>query len=131
MSGKSKTTEKEFMPGMAAGQAFWQSALRQSGDWMQGQPQSFALVQGAAQRWMRHRGEDFQKGVAAATQMAACKDFAQAAAIQQKWLADCTQSLVADWMALMSPVIDGARRHEHAAKETAFSVEKVSEETST
>lgn len=131
MNSKSKTTEKEFMPGMAASQAFWQSALRQGGEWMQGQPQGLALVQSAAERWMRHRSEDYQRGVAAATQMAACKDFAQAAAIQQKWLADCTQSLIADWMALMSPAMEGARRHGTSAKETAFSVEKAAEETTT
>ncbi len=129
MSTKSKTTETEALPGMAATQAFWQSALGQGGEWMQNQPQGFALVQGAAERWMRHRSEDFQKGIAAATQMASCRDVTQAAAIQQKWLADCTQSVIADWMALMGPAMDGMRHHGTAAKR-AFSVEKAHDEAS-
>lgn len=124
MSTKSSTTEKELMPGMAAAQAFWQSALGQSGEWMQGQPQGFAFVQGAAERWMRHRSEDFQKGMAAATQMASCRDISQAAAIQQKWLAECTQSLMADWMALISPATEVMRRQGSAVKESSFAVEK-------
>jgi hypothetical protein len=115
MSSRNRTAEKEFMPGMAAGQSFW-------GEWLQ--RQGFAQMQGAAERWMRHRSEEYQKGIAAATQMAACKDVAQAAAIQQQWLADCTQSLIADWMALMSPAMEGVRHHTGAA-------ERISEETST
>ena len=109
MSSKSKTMEREFMPGVAASQAFWQSALRQGGDWMQGGPETLIRVQCAAETWMRHRSEDYQKGLAAAAQMAACRDIGQAAAIQQKWLAETTQSLLSDWMAFMTPLMDGKR----------------------
>jgi len=126
MSSKSKATEREFMPGVAASQAFWQSALRQGGDWIQGRPETFAQVQRAAETWMRHRSEDYQKGLAAATQMAACRDIGQAAAIQQKWLAETTQSLFADWMAMMTPVMEGMRREDSAGLAESVSVEKAS-----
>jgi hypothetical protein len=80
---------------------------------------------------MRHRSEDYQRGLAAATQMAACRDVTQAAAIQQKWLSECTQSLIADWMAMMTPATEGMRRHGPAAAAESVSVEKASEPAET
>ena len=76
-------------------------------------------VQAAYQRWMTHRLEDFQRAVDASRQMVECKDFAQAAAIQQKWLADCTQRLVADWTALVSPAVKQSSQHGEATKKAA------------
>ncbi|HTZ77134.1 MAG TPA: hypothetical protein VMC10_04470 [Stellaceae bacterium] len=119
--------EKDSMPGVAAGQAFWQSALRQGGDWLQGRPEIFAQFQRATETWIRHRGEDYQRGLAAATQMAACRDINQAAAIQQKWLADCAQSLWADWMAMVTPMTEPRQRRASSAAAGSVEVERASE----
>jgi hypothetical protein len=81
----------------------WQSTFKRMEEWMKPDTGALESLQGAAQTWMTHRLEDFQKGIEASRRMAECKDFGEAAAIQQKWLAECTQRLVADWTALMTP----------------------------
>ncbi len=63
---------------------------------------SLENVQAVAQTWTLHRLEDFERAMESLRQIAESKDFVQAAAIQQKWLADCTQRLVADWTALVT-----------------------------
>lgn len=102
METKSKSSGAATFPGMADAPALWQSAFKRSEDWMKPGMAALEDMQAAAQSWMQHRIEDFQKAMEASRQMAECKDFAQAAAIQQKWLADCTQRLVADWTALVT-----------------------------
>jgi len=101
MSTKSKSSGTEAFPGIAETQSLWQSAFKQGEEWMKVRPEAFADMQAASEEWMTHRREDFDSAVDAFKQMAQCKDFTQAAAIQQKWLSECTQRLAADWMALM------------------------------
>jgi len=50
-------------------------------------------LQGAAQTWMTHRAEDFQKAVEVSRKMAECRDLAEAAAMQQKWSLESPQRL--------------------------------------
>ena len=102
METKSKSSGAAAFPNLADAPALWQSAFNRSGDWMKPGMTAFEDMQAAAQNWMQHRIEDFQKAIEASRQMAECKDFAQAATIQQKWIADCTQRLVSDWTALVT-----------------------------
>jgi len=91
--GSSKGTAP--FSGFADAPGYWQSAMKPN-------MAAFEDMQAAAQDWMQHRMEDFQRALEASRQMAECKDFGQAAAIQQKWFADCTERLVADWTALFA-----------------------------
>jgi hypothetical protein len=126
MSTKPST---ETLPGYAESQKIWQSALVQSEAWMKGQPDVLAKIQAAGEKWMTHRQEDLAKALEAYKQMCECKDFATAAAIQQTWFAECSRGLIADWMALMSPLAEGIRHQTESKKEKAITVKKVSHET--
>ena len=119
MDTKSKSTQSRWFPDLTDAPALWQSAFKQSEGWMKPNFEALEDVQAAYQRWMTHRLEDFQKAVDASRQMVECKDFAQAAAIQQKWLADCTQRLVADWTALVSPAAKQRLQHGEGMKTAA------------
>jgi len=103
MDQGSKSSEAQRFPDFPYTSALWQSTFKRMEEWMKPETGTLESLQGAAQIWMTHRVEDFQKGVEASRKMAECKDLADAAAIQQKWFAECTQRLVADWTALMSP----------------------------
>jgi len=102
MEIKSKTSGPAAFPSFSDAPALWQSAMKGSEAWMKPSMAAFEDMQTAAQNWMQHRLEDFQRAIDATRQMAESKDFAQAAAIQQKWIAECTERLVADWTALVN-----------------------------
>lgn len=118
MDTRSKSREQQS-PELTDGPGLWQSAFKRSEGWMTPTFAAVEDVQAAAQRWMIHRLEDFQKAVDAAREMAECKDFARAAAVQQKWLADCTQRLVADWTALVAPASKQTSQPDGDAKKAA------------
>jgi hypothetical protein len=119
MDGKSKSSGTHRLPDPTDPPALWQSAFKQSEDWMRPGFAALEDVQATSQRWMTHRLEDFQKAVDATRRMAECRDFAQAAAIQQEWLAECTQRLVADWTALLSPAAKQGSQHGEGTKKAA------------
>ena len=102
MDAGSKSPGGQRLPDFSDAAALWQSAFKGVEQWMRPDAGAFEGLQGAAQAWMTHRLEDFQKAMEASRKMAECKDFAEAAAIQQKWLAESTERLVADWTALMT-----------------------------
>jgi len=104
MESKSKSSGAQRFPDLSDAPALWRSAFKQSEEWMKPSFEALEGVQAASQKWMMHRLEDFQRAVDAYRQMSECRDFAQAAAIQQKWLADCTQRLVTDWTELGRPL---------------------------
>jgi hypothetical protein len=103
MNPESKSSGLQQVPDFTDPVAMWQSTFERMGGWAKPDMGAFETLQGAAQTWMTHRLEDFQKAVETSRKMAECKDLAEAAAIQQKWLAESTQRLVADWTALMTP----------------------------
>ncbi len=119
MDEKSKSSGTHRFPDLTDVPALWQSAFKQSEDWMQPSFAALEDVQAASQRWMTHRLEDFQKAVDATRRMAECKDFAQAAAIQQQWLSECTRRLIADWTALASPAAKKSSQHGEGTKKAA------------
>lgn len=120
MDAKAKSSGAKPFPDPSDAPALWQSAFQRSEDWMKPALEALEGVQAAGQTWMTHRLQDFQAAVDASRQIAECTDFAQAAAIQQRWLADCTQRLVADWTTLVSPVMaKHSSQHDPGAKRTA------------
>jgi hypothetical protein len=129
MSTKSTSPKTESFPGYIESQIFWRSALTQSEAWMKGQPEVLAKIQAAAENWMIHRQDDLGKAVEAYKQICECKDFAEAAAIQQTWFAECVHGLVADWMVLMSPMTDGMRHHSQPKKGASITITKGSRDT--
>ena len=116
MDTRSKSSRVQPIPDVTDAPALWRSAFKGSEDWIR---PAFAVledVQAASQRWMMHRFEDIQKAVDASRQMAECKDLAQAAAIQQKWLAECTERLVADWTVLVRQAGTQTSQHGEGSK---------------
>jgi hypothetical protein len=105
MDTGSKSPRTQRLPDFADAAALWQSAFKGVEQWMRPDAGALEGLQGAAQAWMTHRVEDFQKAIEASRKMAECRDFAEAAAIQQKWLAESTERLVADWTALMTRAV--------------------------
>ncbi len=116
---RSNSSGTQWFPDLTDAPALWRSAFKRSEEWMKPGFEALEGMQEASQRWMRHRFEDFQNAVEASRQMAECKDFAQAAAIQQKWLSDCTQRLVADWTALVRPIAGKSQQAERGAEKAA------------
>jgi hypothetical protein len=104
MDPESKSSKARRPTDVTDAPALWQSAFKYSDDWIKPTFRALEDVQAASQQWMTHRLEDFKKAVDASRQMSECKDFAEAATIQQKWIADCTRRIVADWTALIGPV---------------------------
>ena len=111
MDAKSKSTQSRWFPDLTDAPALWRSVFKPSEDWMKPNFEVLEDLHFASQRFMTRRLEDLQKTADAYRQMMECKDFAQAAAIQQKWLADYTQRLVADWTALMGPAAKQSSEH--------------------
>jgi len=106
MDSELKSSETTRAPDLAE---LWQSAFKRMEEWMKPDIGGLGHFQGASQRWMTHRLEDFQKAVEASRKIAECRDLGEAAAIQQKWLAECTQRLVADWTSLVTPTPEAPR----------------------
>ncbi len=98
------------LPGLKELQDFWQSALSPGGAPAVLSPDMLGDFQAASARWMSHRQEEFGKAVAVFSQISTCRNPAEALALQQKWFAESTQSLIADWMALVTPAAPGAHR---------------------
>jgi len=103
MNSESKSSGMQQVPDITDALATWQSAFKRMGEWTKPDIGALETLQSATQTWMAHRLEDFQKAVEVSRKMAECKDLGEAAAIQQKWFAECTQRLVADWTALVTP----------------------------
>jgi len=120
MDSKSKSAGSQRFPDLSDAPALWRSAFKQGEEWMKPSFEALEDVQTASQKWMTHRVEDLHRAVEACRQMAECRDFAQAAAIQQKWLTDCTQRLVADWTELTRPL---AARGSEVGEETKRAAE--------
>ncbi len=128
MREQSKSAAIPEIPGFKEYNAFLGSALQQSKAWMGGQVQMLAAFQAASERWVEHRRRDFERSVAAIQQLASCRDLGEAAAIQQRWVAECARSLTADWVALMNPVAPRATREPQTARK-AISVTTAAEKT--
>lgn len=96
--------------------------------WLRLQTEFFDRLQAANMRWIEHRGRDLDNTLDALRRLTACKDFGEAAAIQQEWLAQSMRAAVADWTDLMQPFAEhGGHAHAKHAKEPAASVQKVPE----
>ncbi|HVJ55965.1 MAG TPA: phasin family protein [Aliidongia sp.] len=122
------STEPTALPGFAQIQEFWQSTLKQGGA-MPNNPSwdGFAGLQAASTHWMSHRQHDLNKAVETFRQMAACKSPTEAMALQQKWFLESSQSLMADWLALMNPGAFGT--HSKPRAQTPISANKTPEKT--
>ena len=119
MDTKSKSMQSRWFPDLTDAQALWRAAFKPSEDWMKPNFEVLEELHFSSQRFTTRRLEDFQKTADAYRQMMECKDFAQAAAIQQKWLADFTQRLVTDWAALMGPAAKQSSQHGEGTKKAA------------
>jgi hypothetical protein len=116
-------------PGFTEIQEFWQSALKPGGASAQGGPDMLAGLQAASATWLTHRQEDFGKAVETFGRISACKNPAEAMALQQQWLTESWQRLMADWMALMTPAATTSPRRPPAWTEASMAVKKVPEKT--
>jgi len=115
-------------PGIAEMQEFWQSALTHNGaSWPKAPLGDLAGFQAASVKWMSHRQADFNKSLEAFRQISACKDPTEAIALQQKWFTDSMQSLMSDWMALMSPAAFSPQTAPKSPAERPISVKKAQE----
>jgi hypothetical protein len=119
MDSKSKSSTSQRVSDLSDASALWRSAFRQSEDWMKPNFEVLEDLHFASQNLITRRLEDFQKAVDAYRQMMGCKDFAQAAAIQQKWVADFTQRVVADWTALVGSAAKQSSRHGEETRKAA------------
>jgi hypothetical protein len=127
MPKDSKAAAAAFTPETVGYEALSKSVLQQTEWWLQAQTELFSRLQAANTRWLEHRKTDFGNGLEVLRQLAACRDFGEAAAIQQKWLAQCLRSAAADWTDLMSPFAEHGHTHAKRVREREVSVQRVPE----
>lgn len=96
--------------------------------WLRLQTELFNRLQEANARWIEHQRRDLDNTLDAFRQLTACKDFGEAAAVQQEWVAQCMRDAIADWTDWMRPFAEhGGHAHAKHAKEPAASVREVPE----
>lgn len=80
--------------------ALWNFGLQQLQAGLKAQAQFFGTLESATEICLRHRRQNVEDAATAVGRMCECKDIGEIGAIQQKWLADCMQSLMEDFSAL-------------------------------
>jgi hypothetical protein len=127
MSERSKSTNATPASEFAGCGALSKPLFQQSEWWLKAQADLYPRLQEANARWLERRQRILDNGLAALRELAACRDLGEAAVVQQKWLAECLRSMVAEWTDLMSPFAEHTHTHAKRVKERTVTVQKVPE----
>lgn len=101
MAEAARTTfEANPFAALGDGAAVWNFGMQQIESSLQAQVQFLGNLQAATETYWRHRRQNIEDTAIALRRMYECKDFGEAATIQQKLMAAVIQSLIEDLAAL-------------------------------
>lgn len=103
-------------------QEYWQSAWRMGAD-------RTTEPLAASVKWIGHRQDDLDRAFEAFKQISACRNPADAIALQQKLFAESLQSLMSDWLELMNPAAFMSQRERTSPPESPIYVKKARQKT--